>query len=151
MATVSIKCPECGASIIVEEGKPSYFCSYCGSSIVVGKADKTIDYNLTYRTIDDARIRESEERERIRMKEIEMQQQEKVKSRKHFAITMLIMIALLVVFSVLESYRSSVPMLERTPSIKMIGNIGDTGLLITIPAILIYLIAYGVKSRNRKR
>ena len=31
----SIKCPECGANLPIEEGRDTLFCSYCGNKIIV--------------------------------------------------------------------------------------------------------------------
>jgi len=28
---ISVKCPECGASLDIEEGRRQMFCSYCGA------------------------------------------------------------------------------------------------------------------------
>ena len=32
---VSVKCPECGAALNIEEGREQIFCSYCGTKIMV--------------------------------------------------------------------------------------------------------------------
>lgn len=32
---ITVKCPECGASLDIEEGRKQLFCSYCGSKILI--------------------------------------------------------------------------------------------------------------------
>ena len=39
---VSIKCPECGAALDVEEGRRQIFCSYCGSSVLIDNDNEHI-------------------------------------------------------------------------------------------------------------
>ena len=53
---ISLKCPECGATLDVEEGKKFYFCNYCGSKILIDDGNT----NNTNRIVDEARIREAE-------------------------------------------------------------------------------------------
>ena len=31
----SVKCPECGANLPIEEGREKMFCSYCGTQIIM--------------------------------------------------------------------------------------------------------------------
>jgi len=63
----TLKCPECGATLNVEEGRTQCFCAYCGAKIMINNENEHI-----YRHIDEAKIRESENRKQIRMKELEM-------------------------------------------------------------------------------
>ena len=48
---VSVKCPECGALLNIEEGRSQAFCSYCGTKILVHNDNEKI-----YRHIDEAGI-----------------------------------------------------------------------------------------------
>jgi DNA-directed RNA polymerase subunit RPC12/RpoP len=63
----SLKCPECGAVLTVEEGRNTYFCSYCGSKIAV-----TNDNEYTYRHVDEAKIKQAETDRLIKMRELEI-------------------------------------------------------------------------------
>lgn len=73
---VSIKCPECGASLDVEEGRQQIFCSYCGTKVMIQN-----DNEYVYRHIDEASIRRSEVEAMLRMRELELK--EKENERKH--------------------------------------------------------------------
>ena len=57
MKVISLKCPECGASLSIEEGRTQCFCQYCGTKIML---DDERSYTKTIHTIDDAKIRQAE-------------------------------------------------------------------------------------------
>lgn len=75
ISIISIKCPDCGANLDVEQGRRLYFCSYCGTKIAVINENE-----FTFHEIDEAAIeherqqaaveitkeKEETERERIR-------------------------------------------------------------------------------------
>lgn len=61
MKIIACRCPSCGANLQIEEGKKKVFCTYCGTPILVDDENRTV----TYRTVDEARIREAEMRENI--------------------------------------------------------------------------------------
>ena len=67
---ISIKCPECGGVLEVHEGSPFYFCSYCGTKVLVDDGNKT----ETYRKVDEARIKEAETAQTVRLREIELEE-----------------------------------------------------------------------------
>ena len=48
----SVKCPECGATLPIEEGRTQIFCSYCGTKVIV-----TNENEYLYRHIDEAEIK----------------------------------------------------------------------------------------------
>lgn len=66
---VSIKCPECGASLDVEEGRQQIFCSYCGTKVMVQN-----DNEYIYRHIDEAGIKQAETDRMIRLREVELEE-----------------------------------------------------------------------------
>ncbi len=69
---ISLKCPECGADISVEEGHKQCFCQYCGAKIILDDGNTT----HTYHKVDEARIKEAEVDKLIRLKELEIKQKE---------------------------------------------------------------------------
>lgn len=73
---ISVKCPDCGANLDVEEGRKQLFCSYCGAKVIINN-----DNEYIYRHIDEAKIRQAEIDETIRLKELEIEEKEKEKSR----------------------------------------------------------------------
>ena len=50
---ISLKCPECGADISIEEGHKQCFCQYCGAKIILDDGNTT----HTYHKVDEARIK----------------------------------------------------------------------------------------------
>lgn len=69
MKIISLKCPECGADIDIEEGHRQCFCKYCGTKILIDDGNST----YTYRKVDEARIKEAEVEKAIRLKELELE------------------------------------------------------------------------------
>ena len=61
MAIVTAVCPQCGAKTIYDESRKRCYCTYCGVQLVEVEDSKTI----TIKTIDVARIKESEVHEHI--------------------------------------------------------------------------------------
>ena len=51
----TVKCPECGANLSIEEGRDRMFCSYCGAQVIATNENEHI-----IRTIDEAEIKKSE-------------------------------------------------------------------------------------------
>lgn len=74
MKVISLKCPECNASLSIEEGRTQCFCQYCGTKILLDDGSTT----YTYRKIDEARLKEAE----VRLRELEIEQEEKRANRK---------------------------------------------------------------------
>jgi DNA-directed RNA polymerase subunit RPC12/RpoP len=66
---VSIKCPECGASLDIEEGRTQIFCSYCGTKVMVQN-----DNEYIFRHIDEAGIKQAEYDRAVRLKELELEE-----------------------------------------------------------------------------
>lgn len=70
MKAYEIKCPECGASLEIEEGRKQIFCQYCGTRILID--DEIERKEVTHRYIDEAEIIKSNnevELERLRQEE----------------------------------------------------------------------------------
>ena len=65
-----IKCPECGASLNVEEDRKQIFCSYCGTKILI-----TNENEFVYRRIDEAEVKRAETERLIRLKQLELEEQ----------------------------------------------------------------------------
>lgn len=56
---ITIKCPECGAKLPMEEGRKTMFCSYCGSQVMMVNENE-YKYEVTHHYIDDAKIMRAE-------------------------------------------------------------------------------------------
>lgn len=63
----SVKCPDCGASLPIEEGREQMFCSYCGSKMIITNENEYI-----YRQIDEAGVKQAETDRMVRLRELEM-------------------------------------------------------------------------------
>ncbi len=78
---VSVKCPECGADLSVEDGREQIFCSYCGAKVMI-----TNDNEHIYRTIDEAGIKQAETERMIRLRELELEEREISRDRRSMLI-----------------------------------------------------------------
>ncbi len=74
---VSVKCPECGALLNIEEGRSQAFCSYCGTKILVHNDNEKI-----YRHIDEAGIKQAETDRIIRLRQMELEEKAREEEMK---------------------------------------------------------------------
>lgn len=77
----SVKCPECGANLPIEEGRKKIYCSYCGTPIIMADENE-----YTYRHIDEAEVKRAETEQLVHLKELEMEEKENERKRKVTAI-----------------------------------------------------------------
>ena len=63
----AVKCPECGATLPIEEGRKQIFCSYCENKIIMTNENEYI-----YRHVDEAEIKQAETERIIQMKKMEI-------------------------------------------------------------------------------
>lgn len=89
---VSVKCPEYGAMLDVEEGSQQLFCSYCGAKVMIQN-----DNEYIYRHIDEASIKQTEASAMLRMKELELEAKEEERSREGRRIAYVIALVFVVV------------------------------------------------------
>jgi len=64
---ISVKCPECGAALSLEEGRKEAFCTYCGAKILVHN-----DNEYTVNINDHAQVKNAETNQIINLKRFEM-------------------------------------------------------------------------------
>lgn len=74
---VSVKCPDCGASLSIEEGRARAFCTYCGAAVIVSNSNERIT-----RTINEAEIKRAEAEKEIRLKKLEQEAEESKEANK---------------------------------------------------------------------
>lgn len=74
---VSVKCPECGAALDIEEGRKQIFCSYCGTKVMIENENEHI-----YRNIDEARIRQAETDREVQLKKMEIIERKRAAAEK---------------------------------------------------------------------
>lgn len=74
---ISVKCPECGASLDVEENRNQAFCTYCGTKILVNNENEHI-----YRHIDEAEVKRAETDRIIKLKAMELAEKDRETAEK---------------------------------------------------------------------
>lgn len=88
MKVISLTCPGCGANLSMEDGRKQCFCQYCGMKIMLD------DESITYRTVDEARIKEAELQAMLKLKQMEVEEQKR-NDRKAEVKTKVILTAIL--------------------------------------------------------
>lgn len=108
MKLVSLKCPECKADLSVEPGCKQCFCQYCGTKIIIDNEEQV----QTFKTVDEARIREAELDNEIRLRQLEIekmkleQEQKKQMLNRSLKIKVSIILGVIGMISVLVGYFS---------------------------------------------
>ncbi len=85
----SVKCPECGATLPIEEGRTQLFCSYCGAKIIITNENEYI-----YRHIDEAGVKQAETDRLVMMRKMELVEQKRAAAQKIKALKIKISIVL---------------------------------------------------------
>lgn len=73
----TVKCPECGANLQIEEGRQQAFCTYCGARMILTNENEYI-----YRTIDEAGVAQAETDRMIRLRELEIEEAQQKQNEK---------------------------------------------------------------------
>lgn len=130
---ITVKCPECEASLDIEEGRKQLFCSYCGSKILIQNDNEYIVHN-----INEADVRQAEADKIIRLRELELEERENKQIGKWHK-TAYIIAGAVVAFGLL---------------VKLIDPYNETGDMILVIGMLIagWTFAYGtLLSADKKR
>ena len=132
MKMISLKCPECGSDIDIEEGHKQCFCKYCGTKILIDDGNST----YTYRKVDEARIKEAEVDKAIRLKELEIEQEKnlQLEKTKELKTKFTIILCTIALISFIISYTTS----------SNLGYVGDWALIICV-----VMWKFGKKKRNK--
>ena len=64
---ISVKCPDCGQTLSIEENRTQAFCSYCGAKILISNENEYV-----FRQVEEAGIKKAETDRIIRLREIEI-------------------------------------------------------------------------------
>ena len=89
---ISIKCPECGADLSVEDDREFSFCSYCGTKVIINNDNEHI-----YRTIDEAGIKQAETDRIVKLRQLEMEERSNISRKTGIILWITITIILLIV------------------------------------------------------
>ena len=93
---ISAKCPDCGATLEIEEGRKQIFCSYCGAKVMLQN-----DNEYIYRHIDEASVKQAEADRMIRLRELELEEEQAKRNDKLRNTLMKIWIPISVIIAVL--------------------------------------------------
>ena len=86
---ISVKCPECGSSLRIEENRNDFFCTYCGAKILMNNENEHI-----IRNIDEARMKEAETDRMIKLRQLELETESIKTNRFYVAIWLLVSLTL---------------------------------------------------------
>ena len=95
VSLTSVKCPDCGASLSVEEGRTQFFCSYCGAKVILTNENEYI-----YRHVDEAGVAQAETDRMIKLRRLQMEEKE-AKNRKKWIVVWLVGSTVLMALGVL--------------------------------------------------
>lgn len=113
---ISVRCPECGANLTIEEGREKIFCSYCGAQIIMANDNEHI-----YRHIDEAKIKEAEMRQTVELKKLEIIEKKRVAAEKTKKVK--------IIASIVMGIVGIVMMLSNSETAQFIGLIPITAIL----------------------
>lgn len=74
---ISVKCPDCGQTLSIEENRTQAFCTYCGAKVLISNENEYV-----IRQVDEAGIKKAETERLIKLKELELQEQREIQTRK---------------------------------------------------------------------
>ena len=98
----SIKCPECNATLPIEEGRSQCFCSYCGAKIIITNENEHI-----YRHINEAKVKQAETERLVELKRLELEEKKRKTETRirilKIVITILLGIVAAVCFAIRET------------------------------------------------
>lgn len=84
MEIKSVKCPECGANLLVQEDEEVMFCSHCGTQLHISPYDERKRFDFSFnekarlqKLKNQESIREREERERAEIRKIKLEEEQK--------------------------------------------------------------------------
>lgn len=115
---LSIRCPECGANLSIEEGRQQFFCTYCGAKVMM-----TNDSEKIIRQIDEARIKEAETERMVKMKKLEMSENT-TWVKKPVLILWMILIVFLFAMSGIGFIKDNLGMALTFLNIGLLGSMG---------------------------
>lgn len=117
----SVKCPDCGADLPIEEGREKTFCSFCGAQIIAVNENEHI-----YRHIDEAKIKEAEMNQAVELKKLEIIERKRAAAEKTKKVKIIISVAMGIVGIILM--------------LAGVGMAGLVGLLVLEGVMLIWIL-----------
>ena len=134
---ISVKCPECGANLDIEEDRKTVYCSYCGRKILLHNENEHV-----YRYIDEAEIKQAE----ARLREVELAEKQYADAEKKLAAAKkrdALLVKIIIIGVVLLFVGGA---LTKIPD----SSIGDTVMIIAIELILWPVIYFLFRFSKKK-
>ena len=97
---ISVKCPECGQTLSIEENRTQAFCSYCGARILISNENEYV-----FRRVDEAGIRNAETERMVRMREMDLVENNSMFRKILFIVWVAVSVFMIVMAVVLMSSR----------------------------------------------
>lgn len=89
MRVLLVKCPECGATLHIEEDRKRAFCTYCGAKVLLENENEHV-----YRHIDEAKIIQAETAHLVRLRQMEMAEKQQLANQKILKLKIIISLTL---------------------------------------------------------
>lgn len=64
MKLITLKCPECGATLQLDQDRKECFCTYCGSKILLDEEIQKQDIKFEKRIIDEAAVEQEKTKQK---------------------------------------------------------------------------------------
>ena len=119
----AVKCPSCGASVRLPEGRDKGYCAYCGTLVTAEKANEKV-----VRHVDEAKLRHEEAAAAVRLKELEMEErrrelEERRRPKKTFIKIVLVLVMLICFFVGYSSLGNGEDSYGPTMGFLMVGTV----------------------------
>lgn len=93
---ISVKCPDCGQTLSIEENRTQAFCSYCGAKVLISNENEYV-----FRQVDEADIRKAETERLVRLRELDIAEKNSSLHKVLMVIWLIITLILLTIAIVL--------------------------------------------------
>ena len=87
---ISVKCPDCGQTLPIEENRTQAFCTYCGAKVLISNENEQV-----VRHIDEADIKKAETDRIVRLRELEITKKKSSHQKLLTALWIILSLALL--------------------------------------------------------
>lgn len=64
MKLITLKCPECGATLQLDQDRKECFCTYCGSKILLDEEIQKQDVRIEKHIIDEAAVEQEKTKQK---------------------------------------------------------------------------------------
>ena len=118
---IAVKCPECGATLNIEENRSQAFCTYCGAKVLIHNENEHI-----YRNIDEADIARTNNERIVKEKQMEfaMQKWQAAEQRRKNKVKLALGLGIAGALMLIIGYAGGKASGDPNSGIYMIGMVG---------------------------